>query len=51
MKSIRVSIDFDVEYDDTELGAFAYAMAVVDELLSLEIDGDGVKVVQTRSHS
>ena len=49
MKSIRVSIDFDVEYDDTEPGAFAYAMAVVDELLSLEIDGDGVKIVQTRS--
>ena len=49
MKSIRVSIDFDVEYDDIEPGAFAYAMAVVDELLSLEIDGDGVKIVQTRS--
>ena len=49
MKSIRVSIDFDVEYDNTEPGAFAYAMAVVDELLSLEIDGDGVKIVQTRS--
>ena len=49
MKSIRVSIDFDVKYDDTEPGAFAYAMAVVDELLSLEIDGDGVKIVQTRS--
>jgi hypothetical protein len=49
MKSIRVSIDFDVEYDDTEPGAFASAMAVVDELLSLEIDGDGVKIVQTRS--
>ena len=47
MKSIRVSIDFDVEYDDTEPGALAYAMAVVDELLSLEIDGDGVKIVQT----
>jgi hypothetical protein len=51
MKSIRVSIDFDVEYDDDEPGAFAYAMAVVDELLSLEIDGDGVKIVQTRSYS
>ena len=51
MKSIRVSIDFDVEYDDTEPGAFACAMAVVNELLSLEIDGDGVKIVQTRSYS
>ena len=51
MKSIRVSIDFEVEYDDTEPGAFAYAMAVVEELLSLEVDWDAVKIVQTRSYS
>ena len=51
MKSIRVSIDFDVEYDDTEPGAFKHAMAIVDELLKLEIDGDAVKIVQTRSYS
>jgi hypothetical protein len=51
MKSIRVSIDFNVEYDDTDPGAFNRAMAIVDELLNLEVDGDGVKVVQTRSYS
>jgi len=51
MKSIRVSVDFDVEYDDTEPGEFAKAMDIVRELLTLEIDGDRVKVVQTRSHS
>ena len=49
MKSIRVSIDFDVEYDDDEPGDFAHAMTIVNELLNLEIDGDGVKIVQTRS--
>ena len=51
MKSIRVSIDFDVEYDDTVPGAFNRAMAIVDELLNLEVDGNVVKVVQTRSYS
>jgi hypothetical protein len=51
MKSIRVSIDFDVEYDDTEPGAFNLAMSIVDELLKLEIDGDAVRIVQTRSYS
>ena len=51
MKSIRVSIDFAVEYDDTEPGEFDRAMAIVDDLLKLEIDGNGVKVVQTRSYS
>lgn len=51
MKSIRVSIDFDVEYDDTEPGAFNMAMSIVEELLKLEIDEDAVKVVQTRSYS
>jgi len=51
MKTIRVSIDFDVEYDDTEPGAFNFAMAIVDELLNMEIDMDTVKIVQTRSYS
>ena len=51
MKSIRVSIDFDVEYDDTEPGAFNLAMSIVDELLNIQIDGDAVKIVQTRSYS
>ena len=51
MKSIRVSIDFDVQYDDAVLGEFAKAMEIVQELLDLEIDGDGVKIVQTRSYS
>jgi hypothetical protein len=51
MKSIRVSIDFAVEYDDTEPGGFEGAMDIVRELLTLEIDGDRVKVVQTRSYS
>ena len=51
MKSIRVSIDFDVLYDDTETGAFQAAMDIVQELLDLEIDTDAVRVVQTRSYS
>jgi hypothetical protein len=51
MKSIRVSIDFDVEYDDTEPGAFEAAMEIVQDLLALEIDADNVKVTQTRSYS
>jgi hypothetical protein len=51
MKSIRVSIDFDVEYDDTEPGAFEAAMEIVQDLLALEIDADSVKVTQTRSYS
>ena len=51
MKSIRVTIDFDVEYDETEPGGFAAAMEIVDELLSIEIDMDTVRVVQTRSYS
>jgi hypothetical protein len=49
MKSIRVSVDFAVEYNDAEPGEFAKAMDIVRELLTLEIDGDQVKVVQTRS--
>ena len=51
MKSIRVSVDFAVEYDDTEPGAFDRAMDIVRDLLTLEIDGDGVKILQTRSYS
>jgi hypothetical protein len=51
MRSIRVSIDFDVEYDDTEPGAFEAAMEIVQELLALEIEGDAVRVTQTRSYS
>jgi hypothetical protein len=51
MKSIRVTIDFDVQYDDQELGAFEQAMDIVKELLDLEIDADNVKVTQTRSYS
>jgi hypothetical protein len=51
MKSIRVAIDFDVLYDDTEPGAFHAAMEIVQELLDLEVDTDAVKVVQTRSYS
>lgn len=51
MKSIRVTIDFDVEYDDTQPGAFEQAMSIVDELLNIEIDLDTVKVVQSRSYS
>jgi hypothetical protein len=51
MKSIRVTIDFAVEYDDTEPGAFDAAMAIVDELLNIEIDEKSVRVVQTRSYS
>ena len=51
MKSIRVSIDFDVDYDDAVPGEFAKAMEIVQELLDLEIDGDEVKLVRTRSHS
>jgi hypothetical protein len=51
MKSIRVTIDFDVEYDDTQPGSFEHAMNIVDELLNIEIDLDTVKVVQTRSYS
>ena len=51
MKSIRVSIDFDVLYDDTKPGAFQAAMEIVQELLDLEVDTDTVKVVQTRSYS
>jgi len=49
MKSIRVSVDFAVEYNDAEPGEFAKATDIVRELLTLEIDGDRVKVVQTRS--
>ncbi len=51
MKSIRVTIDFDVEYDDTRQGAFEQAMSIVNELLNIEIDLDTVKVVQSRSYS
>ena len=51
MKSIRVSIDFDVEYDDTEPGGFERAMDIVRELLTLEVDGDAVRITQTRSYS
>lgn len=51
MKSIRVSIDFDVEYDDTEPGGFKGAMDIVRELLMLEVDGDAVRITQTRSYS
>jgi len=51
MKSIRVSIDFDVQYDDSEPEAFNRAMEIVQELLDLEVDGDAVKIVQTRSYS
>jgi hypothetical protein len=51
MKSIRVSIDFAVKYDDAVPGEFAKAMEIVQELLDLEVDGDAVKVVQTRSYS
>ena len=51
MKSIRVSIDFDVEYDDTEPGDFERAMDIVRELLILEVDGDAVRITQTRSYS
>jgi hypothetical protein len=51
MKSIRVSIDFDVYYDDTEPGEFQVAMEVVQELLDLEVDSETVKIVQTRSYS
>jgi hypothetical protein len=51
MKSIRVSIDFDVEYDDTEPGEFERAMGIVRELLMLEVDGDAVRITQTRSYS
>ena len=51
MKSIRVSIDFDVQYDDQEPNAFEQAMDIVKELLALEIDADNVKVTQTRSYS
>lgn len=51
MKSIRVSIDFDVEYDDTEPGDFERAMDIVRELLMLEVDGDAVRITQTRSYS
>jgi hypothetical protein len=51
MKSIRVSIDFDVQYDDSEPGAFNLAMEVVQELLDLEVDSETVKIVQTRSYS
>ena len=51
MKSIRVSIDFLVEYDDTDPDAFNRARALVDELLNMEIEGDAVRIVQTRSYS
>jgi hypothetical protein len=51
MKTIRVSIDFDVQYDDQEPGAFEQAMDIVKELLALEIDADNVKITQTRSYS
>ena len=51
MKSIRVSIDFDVEYDDTQPGEFERAMNIVRELLMLEVDGDAVRITQTRSYS
>ena len=51
MKSIRVSIDFDVEYDDTQPGDFERAMDIVRELLMLEVDGDAVRITQTRSYS
>jgi hypothetical protein len=51
MKSIRVTIEFDVQYDDLEPGAFEQAMDIVKELLDLEIDADNVKVTQTRSYS
>ena len=51
MKSVRVSIDFDVQYDDAVPGEFAKAMEIVHELLDLEIDGDAVRIVQTRSYS
>jgi hypothetical protein len=51
MKTIRVIIDFDVEYDDTEPGAFERAMIIVNELLDIEVDLDTVRVVQSRSYS
>jgi hypothetical protein len=51
MKSMRVTIDLDVEYDDTVPGEFARAMEIVQDLLDLEIDSDQVKVVLTRSYS
>jgi hypothetical protein len=51
MKSIRVSIDFDVSYDDCLPGDFERAMDIVRELLTLEVDGDAVRITQTRSYS
>jgi hypothetical protein len=51
MKSIRVSIDFLIEYDDEDPDAFTRARELMEELLSMEIEGDAVRIVQTRSYS